>query len=47
MIKSFIYGLLGAATAVIILFVGYTAYQDHQLVKALVQIEQQRQAQQK
>lgn len=43
-IKSFAVGFIGALIAVSLSFISYTAYQDHQLVRALVSLEQQRAA---
>lgn len=44
MLKTFLIGFGGAVVAAVVLFTGYTAYVDHTLVRALVGIEQQREA---
>lgn len=43
-LKSLAVGFVGTVLAAIVLGLGYTAYTDHYLVRALVGIEQQRQA---
>lgn len=40
--KSVAYGFVGTVIAAVILTLGYTAYVDHNYVRALVQIETQR-----
>lgn len=41
--KSFIYGFVGMIASAVIIFLGYTAYIDHYLIKQLVEIEVRRQ----
>jgi hypothetical protein len=43
-LKSILINAAITTATATLLFLGYTAYNDHLLVKALVQIEQQRQA---
>lgn len=43
-LKPFIVGFLGACAAALVIYGGYTAYQDHLYVRALVNMVQQQQA---